>query len=431
MIGRYADPKLQNIFSEERKFALFLQVECAVIAAREEKGLVPKGTAKRILGKVRLSPKAIEKIEQTLHHDVLSFVRHVNLQIGADARFFHAGLTSYDIVDTALALRLQEGCRILEKRVQQLLSLLKRLGKRHAKTPMMGRTHGMFAEPIAFGQKLALFYSNFSLHLSHLKLARREIAVGKLSGAVGNYAHFSPELERAALRKLGLTVVPVASQVVPRERHAYLLMTLAAIASSCDQMAQEVRLLQRSEVEELEEPFAAGQRGSSAMPHKRNPHRCERVSSLARLLRSYALVSLENIPLWHERDLTNSANERFLFSESFLLLDAMLRELLAIYRGLTVKQENMARNIARSLSLYASQRVMLALMEKGLRREKAYDFVQELAFQAKEEGVSLKELLLRDPKVQKWLSPKEIAALFSLEPYFCHLPAIFRRIGWK
>lgn len=429
-LARYAESPIKDLFAESYRFTLWLDVELAVIEAKEALGLAPKGTAQRIKERANIEPEAIHQHEKRLKHDLLAFVKHVNEQIGELSRFFHAGVTSYDIVDTALSLQLTQALRLLREDTDRLAQALRRLGLQHKETPMMGRTHGQDAEPIAFGHKLAIWYAEIGRHQERLSLAFDQMRVGKLSGAVGQYAHLPPQVEAEALKLLGLDPAPASSQILQRDRHAFLVAVLAGLGASLEKMATELRLLQSSAIGEVQEAFAEGQRGSSAMPHKKNPITAEKVTGLARLLRGYASAAFENVALWSERDLSNSAPERFIFCHSFCLLDHMCRSLEQLFATLQVHPARMRENIERSLGLYASQRVLLQLMEKGMGREEAYDLVQRAAFEASEQGRHLKEVLAAAEEVRGRLSQEEMEACFDPAAFLENTGEIYRRVGW-
>lgn len=429
-LARYAESPMKDLFEESYQLTLWFDVELAVIEAKESLNLAPAGTAQKIKERVKIEPEVIREHEKRLRHDVLAFVKHVNDQIGDLSRFFHAGVTSYDIVDTALSLQLTQALRLLQEDTAKLAAAVKALGVKHKQTPMMGRTHGQDAEPIAFGHKLAVWYAEIVRHEQRLSLAFDQMRVGKLSGAVGQYAHLPPQVEAEALRILGLEPAPASSQILQRDRHAFLTAVIAGLGASLEKMATELRLLQSSAVGEVREAFAEGQRGSSAMPHKKNPITAEKVTGLARLLRGYSAAAFENVALWNERDLSNSAPERFIFSHAFCLLDHMCKCMERLFGTLQVDEARMRENIERSRGLYASQRVLLKLMEKGMGREEAYDLVQRAAFEASEEGRHLKEVLAAAEETRGRLCPEELEACFDPGAFLAHTGEIYRRVGW-
>jgi adenylosuccinate lyase len=427
VIARYSRPALAAVWSDAHRLGLWLEVELAVTRAREDAGLVPAGTADRIRARARIDAARMEAIEAEVRHDVIAFLSMVSESAGDDARHLHVGLTSSDLVDTALACQIGEAGRLLAAEVRSLRSAAYALAERHRRTPMVGRTHGIHAEPITFGLKVLIWSEELGRGLDRLEAALLECAVGKFSGAVGTLAHLEPALEEAALARLGLKPEPVANQVVQRDRHAALLCALAVLGGTFDKIAVEIRHLQRSEVREAEEPFAEAQKGSSAMPHKRNPVRCERVSGLARLLRGYALAALENQPLWHERDISHSSAERVILPDAFLLADFMAAELRAVLSGLRVHPEAMRRNLESGGGLVFSGRVLLALTEAGLARDDAYRVVQEHALASLDSGASFRDGLEADARVLAVLPRESLAGCFTLEPALRHVDALFAR----
>jgi len=378
----------------------------------------------------------MEELLKETHHDMTAFLGSVSESLGDESRFIHLGLTSSDVMDTALSLQMVEAAELLTQDIKDLISVLARQAIEHKYTPMMGRTHGVHAEPISFGLKLALWTEEMRRNLQRLAEAKRVIAVGKISGAVGTYATVPPKVEEKACAKLGLAPAPISSQILQRDRHAQFVTTLAIIAGSLEKFATEIRALQKTETREVEEPFAVGQTGSSAMPHKRNPELCERITGLARLVRSYALTSMENIALWHERDLSNSAPERIILPDSCLLLDYCLALFTSIMSRLQIYPKRMKQNIELTKGLIFSQRVMIALIDKGLSRQKAYQLVQRNAMKAWKGNKSLLNLLKADPEVAATLPPPELEPLFDYQYYLRYVDEVFERLGltrsqWK
>jgi len=419
---------MKKVWSDETKFDRWLQVEIAVCHAWCELGVVPREAMPKIEC-ARCDLGRMQEILKETHHDMTAFLGAVAESLGEESRFIHLGLTTNDVWDTALSLQLREACDILARDVDELVEVLKRRAVEYKKTIMVGRTHGVHAEPITFGLKLALWFEEMKRNAHRLREARNAISVGKISGAVGTYATLSPEVERIACSKLGLEPAPVSTQIIQRDRHAQLVTTLAIIASSLEKFALEIRGLQRTEVLEAEEPFEAGQTGSSAMPHKRNPELCERVCGLARLVRGHAVTAMENIALWHERDISHSSTERIILPDSCLVLDYVLSIFTYIMNGLQVYPERMKENLELTRGLVFSQRVMLALIDKGLAREQAYRMVQRNAMKAWRERADFLELLSADPEVTEHLSRAELEGIFDYNHYIRHVDAVFERLG--
>ncbi len=435
MIERYSRPQMKRVWSDETKFGKWLEVEIAVCEAWAELGVIPREAVPKIkLARVNL--KRMGEILKETHHDMTAFLGSVSQSIGTESRFIHLGLTSSDVIDTALSLQLVEATEILNQDIKELISVLAGKAIEHKFTVMIGRTHGVHAEPISFGLKLAVWVEEMKRNLQRLTEAKRAIAVGKISGAVGTYATLSPEVEDKACARLGLVPAPVSSQILQRDRHAQFVTTLAIISSSLEKFATEIRGLQRTEVQEAEEPFAAGQTGSSAMPHKRNPELCERICGLARLVRGYALTSMENIALWHERDISHSSTERIILPDSCFVVDYCLTLFTSVMRGLQVYPQRMKRNLELTKGLISSQRVMLALIDKGLSRQKAYELVQRNAMKAWKGNKNFLGLLKVDPEVTAILSLLELEPLFDSQYYLRYIDEIFKRLGlteaqWK
>jgi adenylosuccinate lyase len=428
MIERYSRPQMKKIWSDKNKFDQWLKVEIAVCEAWAELGEIPR---KEIV-KIRKASYNLNRIAGFLkvtHHDMTAFLNSVAESLGEESRFIHLGLTSSDVMDTALGLQLTQAADILAKDVAELISILESKAVEHKYTIMMGRTHGVHAEPTTFGLKMALWTEEMKRNAQRLAEARNNISVGKISGAVGTYATVPPQVEKIACARLGLAPAPISSQIIQRDRHAQFITTLAIIASSLEKFATEIRGLQRTEVREVEEPFEEGQTGSSAMPHKRNPELCERICGLARLIRGHALASLENIALWHERDISHSSTERIILPDSCLAVDYMLSIFTSIMKGLKVYPENMRRNIELTQGLIFSQRVLLALINKGLPREEAYKMVQDNAMKAWQERKDFLSLLEADRRINRHLGKEELKSLFDYGYYLKHVDEVFERLG--
>jgi adenylosuccinate lyase len=427
MIERYSRPQMKKVWSDETKFAKWLEVEIAVCEAWAELGVIPREAIPEIK-KARFDLKRFDEILKVTHHDVTAFLNTVAESLGEESRFIHLGLTSSDIMDTALSLQLVEAAELLEQDITELVTVLKERAIEHKHTIMMGRTHGIHAEPITFGLKLAIWVEEMNRNIHRLAEAKKVISLGKISGAVGTYATVPPEVEEKACANLGLSPAPASSQILQRDRHAQFITTLAIIASSLEKFATEIRGLQRTEVLEAEEPFEPGQTGSSAMPHKRNPELCERVCGLARLVRGYALTSMENIALWHERDISHSSNERITLPDSCLVLDYILSIFTYVMKGLQVYPQRMKENIELTRGLIFSQRVLIALIDKGLSRQKAYEIVQRNSMKAWRERLNFLNLLESDTEATTHLSPAELKTIFDYGYYLKHIDQIFQRL---
>ena len=428
MIERYSRPQMKKIWSEEDKFDQWLKVEIAVCEAWAELGEIPQ----EAMPKIRKAGYSLERMAEFLkvtHHDMTAFTSSVAESLGEESRFIHLGLTSSDVIDTALGLQLTQAASILEQDLARLIPVLENKAVEHKYTIMIGRTHGVHAEPTTFGLKIALWTEEVRRNAQRLAEAKRIISVGKISGAVGTYATVPPQIEKIACEKLGLAPAPISSQIIQRDRHAQFVTTLAIIASSLEKFATEIRSLQRTEILELEEPFEAGQTGSSAMPHKRNPELCERICGLARLMRGYASTSMENIALWHERDISHSSAERIILPDSCLALDYMLSIFTSVMKGLKVYSENMRHNLELTQGLIFSQRVLLALIEKGLPREEAYKMVQDNAMKAWQEKRSFLDLLKADKRIATHLTEDELESIFDYNYYLKYVDSIFERLG--
>jgi adenylosuccinate lyase len=436
MIQRYSRPAMREIWSEQRKLEIWLRIELLASEALAAEGLVPKRDLRQMKARASFSLERCKELERTLNHDVIAFTTNVGENIGAPAsRWLHFGLTSSDIIDTGFAVQMVQSADILIDDVKALRKVIARKARKHQRTPMIGRSHGIHAEPTTFGLKLALMHDEFGRALERLLAARERVAVGKLSGAVGTSAHLSPKIEAYVCRKLGLRPAPIATQVIQRDIHAEFITTLALIGASIERWATEFRHLQRTEVLEAEEFFAKGQKGSSAMPHKRNPITGERLTGLARVLRGNAVAGLENVALWHERDISHSSVERVIFPDSCTLLDYMLVTLTKLVDGLIVYPENMKKNLGLSLGMWNSQTVLLALIKKGLTREQAYDLVQRNAMQtwaskhAGRDDADFLSQLKSDPEVAKHFKNGELEELCSLAFHFKQTAARFRKLG--
>ncbi|MBI2958029.1 MAG: adenylosuccinate lyase [Chloroflexi bacterium] len=428
MIERYARPEMKRTWSDETKFDTWLRVEIAVCEAWAETGGIPKESLPAIR-RARVDMGRMAQVLKETHHDVTAFLASVAESVGPEARYIHMGLTSSDVMDTALALQMMDAADILEHDIVALLAVLQDRALEHKNTIMMGRTHGVHAEPITFGLKLALWREEMKRNAIRLAEARKNISVGKISGAVGTYATVPPRVEEIACARLGLQPDPVSSQIIQRDRHAQFVTTLAIVAGSLEKFATEIRGLQRTEVLEAEEPFSPGQTGSSAMPHKRNPELCERVCGLARLIRGHSLTALENLTLWHERDISHSSAERVVLPDSCLALDYILDLFTGVMRGLQVYPERMKENIGLTKGLVFSQRVMLALIARGLSRQEAYKLVQRNAMQTWRERKDFLSLLEADPDVTRHIAVDELRPLFDYSVFLTHVDDIFQRVG--
>jgi adenylosuccinate lyase len=428
MIRRYTNPEMGAIWSEQRRYETWLEVELAALDVMADAGIVPREAAQDVRAKAAFDVARIEEIEQTTQHDVIAFTTAVAENVGPAARWLHFGLTSSDVVDTAQAIQMRQACDVIIRNVATLMEAVRERAEEHRRTPMIGRTHGVHAEPMTLGLKLALWYAELQRDLDRLLRARETIAVGKISGAVGTFAHLDPEIEAQVCRRLGLEPAPVSSQVIQRDRHAELFMALAITAASLEKFALEIRGLQKTEIGEVEEPFGKGQKGSSAMPHKRNPVGCEQITGLARLLRANAMAALENVALWHERDISHSSVERVILPDSFIALDHMLRRFTRIVRGMVVYADRMRENLERSRGVVFSGSVLLELARRGVSREQAYEWVQRNAMRSFHDKTDFKALLLADPDLTKVLKPAEIEKAFDLEDQLRNVDAIFARV---
>ncbi len=429
MISRYTLPRMGKVWEEEQKFSLWLKIEILACEAWAKLGKVPPEALGKIKKKANFDIKRIKEIESEVKHDVVAFLTNLAEYVGPEARYIHLGLTSSDIGDTCLVLQMKTAAEIILQDLDKLAGLLREKARKYKKTLMMGRTHGVHAEPITLGLKFALWSEEIKRNLERMREAKENISYGKLSGVVGTYANLEPSVEEYVCKKLDLRPCPVSNQIIQRDRHAQYLSTLAIIASSLDKFALEIRGLQRTEIRELEEPFLKGQKGSSAMPHKRNPITCERICGLARLLRSNLQAGLENIALWGERDISHSSVERVIIPDSTIILDYMLEKFTRILENLFIYPENMKKNIEKTKGLFFSQRLLLELTEKGLSREKAYGLVQKNAMRCWEKDEDFKHLIEKDEQIAKYLKKEEIDSIFEPQYYLRWIDDILRRIG--
>jgi adenylosuccinate lyase len=429
MIERYSRPEMARLWTSEAKYDSWLRVELAVCEVYARRGVVPGDALNRIKARAKVDPQRIDEIEATTRHDVIAFLTNLEESIGPDSRYVHIGMTSSDVLDTALALQLQQASGLILAGLELLRAALRALALAHKTTLCVGRSHGIHAEPMTFGLKAALWYAEAGRNLERMRRARETVRVGKISGAVGTFAHIDPDVEEEACHLLGLEPAPISSQIVQRDRHAEFMATLAIVAASLEKIAVEVRALQRTEIGEVEEPFAEGQKGSSAMPHKRNPVSSENITGLARLVRANAGAALENVALWHERDISHSSVERVILPDSTTLLDYMLNRYAGVLEGLRVYPERMRENMERSFGLMYSQRVLLRLTEVGLARQPAYEIVQRNAMRAWTERRPFQELLAADPEVTAHLTPAALAECFDPAWYLRNVDAIYRRLN--
>ncbi len=428
MIARYTHPDMGRIWSEQRRYETWLLVEVAAAQAMADAGIVPAEAAAEIAARGGFDIARIEAIERVTQHDVIAFTTAVAERVGPAARWLHFGLTSSDVVDTAQAVQMREACDVILAGLDGLQTAIQARAQEHRRTPMIGRTHGVHAEPMTFGLKLALWYAEVARAIGRVRRAREAVRVGKISGAVGTFAHLDPAIEADVCRRLGLEPAAISSQVIQRDRHAELLSALAITAASLEKFALEIRGLQKTEIGEVEEPFAKGQKGSSAMPHKRNPIGCEQIVGLARLIRGNLGAALENVALWHERDISHSSVERVILPDSFIALDHMVRRFTRIVAGLVVYPARMRANLERSRGVIFSGQVLLELARRGVSREQAYEWVQRSAMRSFEEGADFKALLLADAAVTAVLPPVEIERAFDLEVQLRNVDRIFDRV---
>ena len=428
MIQRYTHPEMGAIWSDQRRYETWLEVELAAADAMADAGLIPKDAAAELRAKAEFDIARIEEIEATTQHDVIAFTTAVAEKVGPAASWLHFGLTSSDVIDTAQALQMREASGLIVRNIGILMEAVRERADEHRRTPMIGRTHGVHAEPMTFGLKLALWYTELQRDLDRVLRAREVVSVGKISGAVGTFAHLDPSIEARVCERLGLEPAPVSSQVIQRDRHAELMSALAIAAASLEKFALEIRGLQKTEIGEVEEPFAKGQKGSSAMPHKRNPIGSEQIVGLARLVRANAMASFENIALWHERDISHSSVERVILPDSFIALDHMLRRFTRIVRGMVVYPDRMLENLGRSRGVVFSGTLLLELAKRGVSREQAYEWVQRNAMRAFHEKRDFKELILSDPDVMRILTPAEVEKAFSLDDQLRNVNGIIDRV---
>ncbi|HBG62336.1 MAG: adenylosuccinate lyase [Omnitrophica WOR_2 bacterium GWF2_38_59] len=431
MIERYTMSKMGDVWSEKRKMEIMLQIEVFTCEAMCKLGHIPKKSLEKIKKNAKFDIEEVKRLEEKTKHDIVAFINNVGSYIGPEARYLHMGLTSSDLLDTALSVQLVEAADIIIADVKKLLTALKQRAKKHKDTPCIARTHGVHAEPTTFGLKVAVWYDEMRRNLERMEQAREMIRFGKLSGAVGTYANIDPYVEEYVCEKLDLKPANIATQIIQRDHHCQFVTTLALVGCTLNKIATEIRLLQKTEVLEVEEPFFKGQIGSSAMPHKRNPITCERISGMSRLLRANAQAAFENISLWHERDISHSSVERVILPDSAIALDYMLQKLTPIIDGLLVYPKNMIASLTKTNGLIYSQRVLLELMKKGLTREAAYEIIQRCAMQVWNETSSFKDILCRDRKVRKYLKAGEIDACFDIKHYTRHVDMIFKRVGLK
>ena len=428
MIPRYTPPDMGRIWNDQRKYETWLAVEIAAADAMAARGLIPEEAARDIRERGAVDAARVDEIERVTRHDVIAFTTAVAEHVGPSARWLHFGLTSSDVLDTALALQLRESCDVLLGDFDRLIDAVRYRALEHQHTPMIGRTHGVHAEPMTFGLKLALWFDQLRRDRLRIVRGKEAVTVGQISGAVGTYAHLDPAIEEAVCAQLGLRPAPVASQVIQRDRHAELLSALAIAGATLETIALEIRGLQKTEIGEVEEPFARGQKGSSAMPHKRNPIGCEQITGLARLLRTNALAGFENIALWHERDISHSSVERVIFPDGFCALDHMVRRLRTIVQDLVVHPDRMLANLDRSRGVVFSGSVLLELARRGISREEAYSWVQRNAMRSHDDNLDFKALLLDDADVMRVMTPQEIETVFDLTVQLRHIDAIFERV---
>ncbi|WDT80024.1 MAG: adenylosuccinate lyase [Candidatus Manganitrophus sp.] len=429
MIERYSRPQMAAIWESKNKYETWLKVELLACEAMVAQGEVPKSALKTIRAKAEIDPDRIDELEKTVKHDVIAFLSSITEKVGEEGRYLHMGMTSSDVLDTCLAVQLSRAADILLADLDRLLVVLERRAGEHKNDACIGRSHGIHAEPTTFGVKLATFHAEFArAKRKRLEAARADVATCAISGAVGTFAQIDPRIEAAVAKRLGLSPEPVSTQVIPRDRHAMFFATLAVVAGSIERLATEIRHLQRTEVLEAEEFFSEKQKGSSAMPHKRNPIGCENICGLARVIRSHAHAALENVPLWHERDISHSSVERIILPDSTILLDFMLTRFTKIMKGLFVYPERMTRNLDLTGGTIYSQKVLLLLIQKGMKREKAYEIVQSAAMAVFNKGGSFKKAILSHPDLSKRLSAKEIEACFDPRQFVSHIETIYKRV---
>lgn len=428
MINRYTRPEMGRIWKAENRYAKWLEVEVAACEAMAKEGIIPRHAFENIKNKAGFSVERILEIEEETKHDVIAFLTDVAEHVGPDSRYIHLGLTSSDILDTSFALQLKEAMDLIIYGVEKLLDVLKNGAMEYKYTVMIGRSHGIHAEPITFGLKLAVWYAEMKRNLKRLEEAHDIISYGKLSGAVGTFANTSPKVESLVCKRLGLKAAEISTQILQRDRHAQYFTSLAILAGTLEKIAVEIRHLQRTEVHEAEESFAKGQKGSSAMPHKKNPIGCENISGLSRIVRSNCLSAMENMALWHERDISHSSVERVIAPDSTILIDFMLHRLTGIIKDLVVYPEQMIENLRRTKGLIFSQQVLIKLAEKGIERQKAYVMVQKNAMRVWKSGQKFEELISEDKEIKKYLTENEIRKIFDLDYHMKHIDNIFERV---
>lgn len=429
MIDRYSRKQIASIWSLENKFKIWLDIEIAACEANAQLGVIPPQDLAIIKEKANFNVSRIEEIENQVHHDVIAFLTCVAEYVGPSSRYIHYGLTSSDIVDTALSIQMKQAGEIILNDIDQLLEVLKKLALKYKHTPCMGRSHGVHAEPTTFGTKMALYYHEFLRNRKRMQDAIDDISYGKLSGAVGTFSNIDPRVEEIVCKKLGLKPDPISTQIIQRDRHAHYMSAVAICAGTLDKLATEIRHLQRTEVREVEEPFQKGQKGSSAMPHKRNPILCERVSGLSRVIKANLMVALDNMTLWHERDISHSSAERVILPDSTIALDYLLSKMIFILENLHVYPDAMMKTIEKTGGLFYSQGLLLKLVEKGYTREEAYQIVQDNAMRVWNAGGSLKELSLNDGRITAKLSHEEIEEIFKLENFLHNIDYVFKKAG--
>lgn len=429
MIERYSLPQMSAIWQDEFKFKSMLDIEILVCEALSKKGKVPKPAVSRIKKRAKFNVKRIKAIEKKTHHDIVAFITNIAQYIGKDAQYLHLGLTSSDLLDMTLGLQLKRASEILIDDVEELLDILFKKANKYRDMVCIGRTHGVHAEPITFGLKLALWYDEMRRNLKRLQTVANQVRVGKISGAVGTYANIEPQVEKYVCQRLGLKPTNISTQIIQRDIYADYLTNLAIIGSSLEKFATEIRHLQRTEVREAEEPFSKGQKGSSAMPHKRNPVICERICGLSRVLRANALTAMENINLWHERDISHSSAERIIIADSCILLDYMLHKFIQVMQGLNVYPDNMLENLIKTKGLIFSGRLLVELMNSGLSRNRAYNLVQRCAMRTWKQGIYFRDSLLSDREVLKYFTARQLDRIFDLNFYLRHVDKIFRKVG--
>ncbi|MCL2798806.1 MAG: adenylosuccinate lyase [Endomicrobia bacterium] len=431
MISRYSKPEMSAIWSDENRFQKMLEIEIFAAEAMSKLGIVPKKAVETVKKKAKINVKRINEIELTVKHDVIAFLTAVVETTGPDGRYLHLGMTSSDVLDTATGVQMRQSIQLLISETKKLALLISGLAKKYKMTPVMGRTHGVHAEPMTFGLKAANWYSEIIRNIERLETALDEVSYGKISGAVGTMAHLDPSVEKYVCQKMGLKPEPVSTQIVPRDRHSVYFSTLAHLGAALERIAVEIRHLQRTEVAEAEEPFTKGQKGSSAMPHKRNPIISENICGLARLLRGYAATAMENIALWHERDISHSSTERIMFPDASIITHYMLVRMQTLISGLNVYPQNMQANLDKTKDIIFSGTILLFLVDKGLSREKAYAMVQSAAFDARDNKISFEEACLRNPEIKKHLTAAEIKRACDIKSQFKNIDYIFKRTFGK